>query len=151
VDVKRKQFRKRNLYNFRSEFRNRNTENITPENEWAYECHHLFHFHSVVIQLHNAISNLIIRPIQSHFWHRLSPVGVTYKTGFRLDDWIYCTIYIHTTWDYRQYSSITDLHTLQFPLHTHYGFHTSLIVSWQRIYNSRSLTSNRTWSLLFTV
>jgi hypothetical protein len=25
-----------------------------------------------------------------------SRVGVTYKTGFRLDDWIYCTLYIHT-------------------------------------------------------
>jgi uncharacterized membrane protein YqaE (UPF0057 family) len=30
----------------------------------------------------------------------LSLVGVTYKTGFGLIDWIYCTLYIHTTRDY---------------------------------------------------
>jgi hypothetical protein len=44
----------------------------------------------------------------------LSNVGVTYKTGFGLDDWIYCTLHIHTIRDYRQYSAIADLHTLQF-------------------------------------
>jgi hypothetical protein len=47
----------------------------------------------------------------------LSCVGVldmTYKTGFVLADWIYCTLYIHTIQDYRQYSAITILHTLQF-------------------------------------
>jgi hypothetical protein len=44
----------------------------------------------------------------------LSCVGVTYKTGFRLDDWIYCTLYIHTIRDYRQYSAIAVLHTSQF-------------------------------------
>jgi hypothetical protein len=38
---------------------------------------------------------------------------VTYKTGFGLDDWIYSHV-IHTTQDYRQYSAIADLHTLQF-------------------------------------
>jgi hypothetical protein len=27
---------------------------------------------------------------------------VTYKMGFGLDDWIYCTLYIHTTRNYRQ-------------------------------------------------
>jgi hypothetical protein len=26
----------------------------------------------------------------------LSRVGVTYKTGFGLDDWIHCTLYIYT-------------------------------------------------------
>jgi hypothetical protein len=44
----------------------------------------------------------------------LSRVLVTYKTGFGFDDWIYCTLYIHTTRDYRQYSAIADLHTLLF-------------------------------------
>jgi hypothetical protein len=24
-------------------------------------------------------------------------LGVTYKTGFGLDDWIYCTLYIHNS------------------------------------------------------
>jgi hypothetical protein len=31
----------------------------------------------------------------------VSRVGVTYKTGFWLDDWIYCNLYIHITRDYR--------------------------------------------------
>jgi hypothetical protein len=28
--------------------------------------------------------------------------GVTYKTGFGLDDWIYCTLHFHTLRDYRK-------------------------------------------------
>jgi hypothetical protein len=40
--------------------------------------------------------------------------GVTYKTGFRLNDWICYTLYIHTTRDYRHYSAIAILPTLQF-------------------------------------
>jgi hypothetical protein len=44
---------------------------------------------------------------------KLSRVLVTYNTGFGSDDWIYCTLYIHTTRDYRQYSAIADLLTLQ--------------------------------------
>jgi hypothetical protein len=32
----------------------------------------------------------------------LSSIGVTYKTGFGFGDWIYCTLYIHTVWVYRQ-------------------------------------------------
>jgi hypothetical protein len=38
---------------------------------------------------------------------------VTYKTGFGLDDWIYWHL-IDTVLDYRKYSAIADLHTLQF-------------------------------------
>jgi hypothetical protein len=38
---------------------------------------------------------------------------VTYKTVSGLDDWIYWPL-IHSTRDYRQYSAIADLHTLQF-------------------------------------
>jgi hypothetical protein len=45
--------------------------------------------------------------------------GMTYKTGFRLDDWIY---YIHTTWDYRQYSAIADIHTFQLSVTHALGF-----------------------------
>jgi hypothetical protein len=44
----------------------------------------------------------------------LSRVGVIYKTGLGLDDWIYCALYIDTNRDYKQYSAISDLHTLQF-------------------------------------
>jgi hypothetical protein len=39
---------------------------------------------------------------------------VTYKIGFGLNDSIYCTLYSHTTQDYRQYSPIAILHTFQF-------------------------------------
>jgi hypothetical protein len=43
---------------------------------------------------------------------------MTYKTGFQLDDWIY----LFTTPDYRQYSAIADLHTLQFTVAHEIGF-----------------------------
>jgi hypothetical protein len=59
-------------------------------------------------------------------------VGVTYKTGSGLDDWIYWHL-MHTPREYRQYSAIVDLHTLQSTV-THYGSQFSLAVSWQRIY-----------------
>jgi hypothetical protein len=48
-----------------------------------------------------------------------SRVGVTYKMGFGMDYWIYCTVYIQTVRDYRQYSSIAIVHTLQYTFHTH--------------------------------
>jgi hypothetical protein len=73
----------------------------------------------------------------------LSRVGVTYKTCFRLDGWIYCTVYIHNTRDQRQCSPIALLHTFQFTV--------ALVVSWQRIYHSLTVTSTHTWSLLGTV
>jgi hypothetical protein len=44
----------------------------------------------------------------------LSCVGVTYRTGFGLDDLIYCTLYIHKVRDYRHYNAIAILHTFQF-------------------------------------
>jgi hypothetical protein len=28
---------------------------------------------------------------------KTSRVGVTYKMGFELDDWIYCTLYVHNS------------------------------------------------------
>jgi hypothetical protein len=49
------------------------------------------------------------------------------------------------------YSAIADLHTLQLPSHTHQGSQSSLVVPWQQIYNSPTITSNHTRSLLFTV
>jgi hypothetical protein len=47
---------------------------------------------------------------------------VSYKTDSGLDDWIYCTLYIHTTRNYRQYSAIADLHILQFTVTHALGF-----------------------------
>jgi hypothetical protein len=47
---------------------------------------------------------------------------VDYKRGFGLDVWIYCTLYIHTVRDYRQYSAIAILHTLQFTFTHALGF-----------------------------
>jgi hypothetical protein len=44
----------------------------------------------------------------------VSRVVVTYNTGFRLDDWIYCTLYIHRTRVSRPCSAIATLHTFQF-------------------------------------
>jgi hypothetical protein len=68
----------------------------------------------------------------------LSGVGVTFKTGSGLDDLIYCTLYIHNsglqaTQRYR--------HTFSSPLHTHQGSQSSLVVSWQRIYNSLTVSA----------
>jgi hypothetical protein len=47
---------------------------------------------------------------------------VTYKTGFGLYDWVYCTLYIHTTRDYRQYGAIAIIHTFQFTVTHALGF-----------------------------
>jgi hypothetical protein len=60
----------------------------------------------------------------------LSRVRVIYKTGFGLDDWINCHL-IQTTRDYRQYSTIAILHTLQFTVAHGLGFSvfTSLILA----------------------
>jgi hypothetical protein len=52
----------------------------------------------------------------------MSRFGFTYKTGFGMDDLIYCTVYIHTVRDYRQHSAIAILHTLQFPVAHALGF-----------------------------
>jgi hypothetical protein len=72
----------------------------------------------------------------------LSRVGVTYKTGFGLHDGIYCAIYIHTLRDYRQYSAIAILHTLQFTVAYSLGVSVSPFVSGQRIYHSLTVTSD---------
>jgi hypothetical protein len=44
------------------------------------------------------------------------------KMSFGLDDWIYCTSYIHTTRNYRQYSTIAILHILLFTVTQALGF-----------------------------
>jgi hypothetical protein len=60
--------------------------------------------------------------LAGHIFIILSRVGVTYKTGFRLNEWIYCNIYIHTTRDCSQYSAVADLHNLQFTVTHALGF-----------------------------
>jgi hypothetical protein len=47
---------------------------------------------------------------------------------------------------YLQASAIAELHSS--PLHMHYGSQSSLVVSWQRVYNSLTVTSNHTQSFL---
>jgi hypothetical protein len=64
-------------------------------------------------------SEIVSAPRSSTFFSHNHPtiflrVGVTYKTGFGLDDWIYCILYIYTVRDYRQNGAITILHTFQF-------------------------------------
>jgi hypothetical protein len=49
----------------------------------------------------------------------LSRVGVTYETGFGLDDWIYCILYIHT-FGTAGNTALSLIYTLySSPLHTH--------------------------------
>jgi hypothetical protein len=57
-------------------------------------------------------------PVSSYI---LSRVRVTYKTGSGLNDWIYWHL-IRSTRDYRQYSAIAVLHTLQFTVTHALGF-----------------------------
>jgi hypothetical protein len=55
------------------------------------------------------------------------------------------TPYAHTTRDGKQYSAIADLHTLSYLPFT--VTHSSVFVSWQRIYNHLTVTSNHIWVL----
>jgi hypothetical protein len=74
---------------------------------------------------------------------------MTYKTGFGLDGWIYCTLCI--TRDCRQYSAIADIYTSHFAVTHSLGFSlfTSRVLATD-LYNSFIVTSNHTWSLLST-
>jgi hypothetical protein len=49
-------------------------------------------------------------------------VTYSYKTGSGLDDGIYCTLYIHTPREYRQYSATSELHTSHFTVVHALGF-----------------------------
>jgi hypothetical protein len=70
--------------------------------------------------------------------HSLSRLGVTYKTGFGLDDWIYRTTYIYTLWTTGNIPQSLFYSLCSSTLHTdtHKGSQSSLVVSWQRIYQS---------------
>jgi hypothetical protein len=76
-------------------------------------------------------SFLVVLPSNIHI--------LSWFMAFGLDDWIYWHL-IHTTCNYTLYSS---------RLHMDYSSQSSLAVFWQRIYNSLTVTSNHTWSLLW--
>jgi hypothetical protein len=123
---------------------------------WHLNQHHIYRTYNFLDQLvtlnvqlityHSCLLTYVLKLRYSPRVGLMLPrVGVTYKKGFGLDDWIYCTIYIHTVRDYRQYSTLIILHTLQFPV-AH-----ALVISRQRIYHSLTVTSNHMWNLLGTV
>jgi hypothetical protein len=68
-------------------------------------------FYSKCMFLHSSITENILS--------RVEGLCVTYKTGFGLDDWIYCTLYIHKS----GLQAITALSLISThyipPLHTH--------------------------------
>jgi hypothetical protein len=45
-----------------------------------------------------------------------------YRREFGFDDWICCVLYIHTTRNYRQYSAVAIVHSLQFTVTHALGF-----------------------------
>jgi hypothetical protein len=69
---------------------------------------------------------------------RFRGLRVTYKKGFGLDDWIYCTLYSHISGlqAIQRYRWCTPL---QFTV-THAQGLSSLAIPWQRIYDT--LTAN---------
>jgi hypothetical protein len=72
-------------------------------------------------------------------------VEVTYKTGFGLDNWIYWHL-IHSQLGTIRNTALALFYTLS--VHRCIYSQPSLVVSWQRIYNSLSFTSNHTWNLI---
>jgi hypothetical protein len=67
---------------------------------------------------------------------------VTYKTGSGLNDWITDTLFTQFGTTGNAALSLIYTHCSS-PFHTHYGSQSSLVVSWQRIYQSLTVTSNR--------
>jgi hypothetical protein len=136
-------------------------EQFTPGNKHLVTCHirlnnlliqKTIRLVSVLIDTNRAfVGNAHLKsPTSFVISLLLSRAEVTYKTGFGLDDWIYCTLYIHTTHNYRQYSVIAILHSSQFTV-TH-----ALVFS---AFTSRTLATDlqslhcnfkSTWSLPFT-
>jgi hypothetical protein len=56
------------------------------------------------------------------------------------------TPYTHN-WRLQAITALPPSYTLySTPLHTHYGSQSSLVVSWQRVYYSLTVTSNKEWS-----
>jgi hypothetical protein len=52
---------------------------------------------------------------------------MTYKMGFGLDDWIYCTLYIHTTQDCRQLQ--------RYRYSTHFAVHRYTHILWFSVFS----------------
>jgi hypothetical protein len=79
-----------------------------------FQYHHIIYVRARQSQKNDSLAGkwfLILVGIQNKIYKCLfiqSRVGVTYKTGFGSDDWIYS----HSTRNYRQYSTIAILHTL---------------------------------------
>jgi hypothetical protein len=76
---------------------------------------HLLQFLQITCEK-NCITNLTaIRPYRVKFWRpsQLSMYGWLIRRVSGWDDWIYCTLYVHTARDYRQYSALAILHTFQ--------------------------------------
>jgi hypothetical protein len=89
----------------------------------VYSVHSSFHLNPAFVTAPSCklqktrIANFIPRNILLNIVTRWSD----YRRGFGLDDWIYFTLYIHTTRDYRQYSAYNlqfiVKHSLEFCLH----------------------------------
>jgi hypothetical protein len=61
-------------------------------------------------------------PAYNYMFNILSRIRASYKMGFGLGDWIYCTVYIHIFQDYRKYSAIVILHIFQLTVAHALGF-----------------------------
>jgi hypothetical protein len=100
-------------------------------------------------RVHNANSNFQICNPFRQFVLILSHVGVIVD-GFGLDNWIYCTSTYHS--ELHVITELSLIHTLYIlQLHTHWGSQSSLGVSWQRIYNSLTVTTAHMKSSLHSV
>jgi hypothetical protein len=84
----------------------------------------------------------------------VSLIRVTYKAGFGLDDWIYCTLYIHNS-ALQAFTALSLIYTLQFTVTHALGFSvfTSRILAtnFHTVVIPVSLSLQHTWSLLCTV
>jgi hypothetical protein len=82
-------------------------------------CHLTKLVYSLRVKFVQSVTKFFVTKLWNNPWYsplilsRFRGCYVTNKTGFGLDDWIYWHL-IYITRDYRQYSAIADLHTLQF-------------------------------------
>jgi hypothetical protein len=98
----------------------------------------MYHRHRLLDLIH---FYFIVPEVQKK--NTLSRVRVAYKMGFGLDGWIYCTLYIHTTRDYRQYSIVSIPHTFQFTVAHALGYFGTRLS-----YNPSALTPRKTPSYI---
>jgi hypothetical protein len=91
----------------------------------------------------------------SYFYHKFigrSLLKLNNRIFIRVFDWMigFIDTLYKVLGSTGNYSAIAIYTLYSSSLHTHQGSQSSLVVSWQRIYNSLTVTSNNTWSLLFT-